>query len=67
MNDGTAMPDCPGCERTVRVRLRDEEVERLLADCARIDRISKGRADGDAWVELERLVVGIAAPRALAR
>jgi DNA polymerase-3 subunit delta len=39
--------------------------ERLLADCARIDRISKGRADGDAWVELERLVVGIAAPRAL--
>ena len=41
--------------------------ERLLADCARIDRISKGRADGDAWVELERLVVGIAAPRAIPR
>jgi DNA polymerase-3 subunit delta len=41
--------------------------ERLLTDCARIDRISKGRADGDAWVELERLVVGIAAPRALPR
>lgn len=39
--------------------------ERLLGDCARIDRISKGRGDGDAWLELERLVVGIAAPRAL--
>ncbi len=41
--------------------------ERLLSDCARIDRISKGRADGDAWRELERLIVGIAAPRALPR
>jgi DNA polymerase-3 subunit delta len=38
--------------------------ERLVGDCARIDRISKGRAEGDAWIELERLVVGIAAPRA---
>jgi DNA polymerase III subunit delta len=37
--------------------------QRLLSHCARIDRISKGRADGDAWRELERLVVGIAAPR----
>lgn len=41
--------------------------EQLLSDCARIDRISKGRADGDAWRELERLIVGIAAPRALPR
>ncbi|MBB5208553.1 DNA polymerase III subunit delta [Chiayiivirga flava] len=39
--------------------------ERLLADCARIDRIAKGRAGGDAWLELERLIVGIGAPRAL--
>jgi len=39
--------------------------ERLLADCARIDRISKGRLAGDAWVELERVIVGIGAPRAL--
>ena len=39
--------------------------EHLLGDCARIDRISKGRAGGDAWLELERLIVGIAAPRAL--
>lgn len=43
------------------------QFERLLADCARIDRIGKGRAHGDAWVELERLTVGIAAPRALPR
>jgi DNA polymerase III subunit delta len=43
------------------------DFERLVADCARIDRISKGRASGDAWVELERLVVGISAPRALPR
>lgn len=43
------------------------DFERLLSACARIDRISKGRADGDPWRELERLVVGIAAPRALPR
>lgn len=41
--------------------------ERLLADCARIDQISKGRAEGDAWRDLERLVVGISAPRTLSR
>ncbi len=41
--------------------------EKLLSDCARLDRISKGRADGDPWRELERLIVGIAAPRALPR
>jgi DNA polymerase-3 subunit delta len=39
--------------------------ERLLGDCARIDRISKGRAGGDAWLELERLIVGIGSPHAL--
>jgi DNA polymerase-3 subunit delta len=43
------------------------DFERLLSDCARIDRITKGRADGDAWRELERVVLGIAAPRALPR
>lgn len=41
--------------------------ERLLADCARIDQISKGRAEGDAWRDLERLVVGISAPRTWSR
>lgn len=39
--------------------------EKLLSDCARIDRISKGRLAGDAWRELERVIVGIGAPRAL--
>ncbi len=37
--------------------------ERCLAQAARIDRVAKGRADGDAWRELERLVAAIAAPR----
>jgi len=37
--------------------------ERCLAQAGRIDRIAKGRADGDAWRELERLVAAIAAPR----
>lgn len=37
---------------------------RCLAECARIDRIAKGRETGDAWREMERLVVAIAQPRA---
>lgn len=37
--------------------------EHCLAQAARIDRIAKGRADGDAWRELERLVAAIATPR----
>ena len=41
------------------------DFERLLAACARLDRIAKGRGDGDEWLEMERLIVGIAAPRAL--
>ena len=36
--------------------------ERCLVQAARIDRISKGRADGDVWREMERLVAAIAAP-----
>ncbi|MEZ5544029.1 MAG: DNA polymerase III subunit delta [Lysobacteraceae bacterium] len=36
--------------------------ERLLTLAARIDKIAKGRAPGDAWLETERLLVGIAAP-----
>ena len=38
--------------------------ERCLAQAGRIDRIAKGRAGGDAWRELERLVAAIAKPRA---
>lgn len=37
--------------------------ERCLAQAARIDRISKGRGAGDAWIELERLLAAMAAPR----
>lgn len=38
--------------------------ERLLACLARVDRISKGREKGDAWRELERLIIGLATARA---
>ncbi len=37
--------------------------ERCLVQAARIDRIAKGRGDGDVWREIERLVAAIAAPR----
>lgn len=37
--------------------------ERCLDQAGRIDRIAKGRGDGDGWRELERLVAAIAAPR----
>ncbi len=33
---------------------------RLVAEASRIDRIAKGRAEGDAWVSLERLLLAIA-------
>ncbi|MBS0383027.1 MAG: DNA polymerase III subunit delta [Proteobacteria bacterium] len=39
---------------------------RCLAECARIDRMAKGREMGDPWREMERLVVAIAQPRAAA-
>ena len=41
------------------------DFERLMAACARLDRLSKGRGDGDPWCEMERLIAGIVAPRAL--
>ncbi|WP_340648744.1 DNA polymerase III subunit delta [Pseudoxanthomonas winnipegensis] len=34
--------------------------ERFVAQASRIDRIAKGRGDGDAWVALERLLLAIA-------
>ncbi len=37
--------------------------DRCLVLAARIDRIAKGRADGDAWREIQRLVAAIAEPR----
>ena len=38
---------------------------RFLAEAGRIDRIAKGRAAGDPWLALERLLVAVAEPRAL--
>jgi DNA polymerase-3 subunit delta len=40
--------------------------EHCLAQAGRIDRIAKGRGDGDAWRELERLIAAIAKPRSAA-
>ncbi|HXE65628.1 MAG TPA: DNA polymerase III subunit delta [Rhodanobacteraceae bacterium] len=37
---------------------------RCLVECARIDRMAKGREWGDPWREMERLLVAIAQPRA---
>ena len=38
--------------------------ESFAIEAGRIDRISKGRATGDAWVALERLLTAIALPQA---
>ncbi len=38
--------------------------ERFLAEASRIDRIAKGRGQGDAWVALERLLLAVAEPKA---
>src|SRR5690606_34318336 len=39
--------------------------ERFLAEAGRIDRMSKGRAPGDPWQALERLLLAVAEQRAL--
>ncbi len=39
--------------------------EGFAAEASRIDRIAKGRADGDAWVALERLLLAVAEARAM--
>jgi DNA polymerase-3 subunit delta len=38
--------------------------ERFVAEAGRVDRISKGRAPGDAWRQLERLLLAVADPKA---
>ncbi len=38
--------------------------ERFVAEAGRIDRIAKGRAPGDAWQVLERLLLAVAEPKA---
>lgn len=39
--------------------------ERFVVEASRIDRIAKGRAAGDAWVSLERLLLAVAEARAV--
>ncbi len=39
--------------------------DRLVAWIGRIDRTAKGRGEGDAWQQLERLLLAVAEPRAL--
>jgi len=41
----------------------DVHWRRCLVECARIDRMAKGREWGDPWREMERLLVAIAQPR----
>lgn len=41
-----------------------EHFEALLAQCAKVERIGKGREQGDGWRELERLLVSLAEARA---
>jgi DNA polymerase-3 subunit delta len=38
--------------------------ERFVAEAGRVDRISKGRAAGDAWCQLERLLLAVADAKA---
>ncbi|MDE2315030.1 MAG: DNA polymerase III subunit delta [Xanthomonadaceae bacterium] len=56
----------PAREQLFRKALRRAPREHWLACLARasrIDRIAKGRQQGDAWLEAERLVAAIAEPR----
>ncbi len=39
--------------------------ERFVAEAGLVDRIAKGRADGDAWLALERLLVAVSEARAV--
>ncbi len=39
--------------------------DRFVAEASRIDRIAKGRGDGDPWIALERLLLAIAEARAV--
>ena len=64
-------PAREGLYRKALARADAGHWERCLAQAARIDRISKGRevdpngkAIGDAWLQLERLLAAIALPRA---
>jgi len=56
-------PAREGMYRKALARADAAHWERCLAAASRIDKVSKGREEGDAWVLLERLIAGIAQPR----
>jgi len=45
-------------------RINTAHAQRLAAECGRVERVAKGRAHGDAWLALERLLTAVADPRA---
>ncbi len=51
--------------RRALTRLSPAQTEQLAAECGRVERIAKGRAAGDAWLALERLLTAVADKRAL--
>ncbi|MDR3385743.1 MAG: DNA polymerase III subunit delta [Rudaea sp.] len=59
-------PAREGVYRRTLARADRAHWEACLVQAARIDRISKGRGDGDAWRELERLIAAVTTPRVLA-
>ncbi len=56
-------PAREGMYRKALARADAAHWERCLAEASLIDKVSKGRENGDAWVLLERLIAGIAQPR----
>jgi len=56
-------PAREGIYRKALARADAAHWERCLAEASLIDKVSKGRESGDAWVLLERLIAGIAQPR----
>jgi DNA polymerase-3 subunit delta len=53
-----------GIFRAALGRARANYWEAMLAQLAHVERVGKGRAGGDAWRELERLLAMVAQPRA---
>jgi len=52
-------------KRALQRHASPQRWERFVVEASRIDRIAKGRAAGDAWVALERLLLAIAEARAV--
>lgn len=52
-------------KRALQRHASPQRWERFVVEASRIDRMAKGRAPGDAWVALERLLLAIAEARAV--